>query len=292
MMQRHSTQVITRFAPSPTGYLHIGNAYSALFTWRTARDLGGKFLLRIEDIDLDRCRPEYEDAIYRDLEWLGIDWDDTPRRQSDHIEDYKTALARLKATGVLYPCFCTRSEIKLEASKRAGATKVAGPLGLIYPGTCRHLSPSERRTRLAEGKPYALRLDLARAMSLCEQKIGGPLNWSDFYTGQQMCDPSDIGDPVLGRKDAPASYNLAVVVDDGLQDINLITRGVDIYHATHVHRVLQVLLDLPEPNYIHHKLIADNVGERLSKTRGSVSIRHLREHGCSRSDVYRMIGWT
>lgn len=284
--------IIGRFAPSPSGNLHIGNAYSALFSWRTVRELGGTFLLRIEDIDLNRCREDYESAIYEDLAWLGIDWDGVVRRQSDNVQDFKRALARLRQMGVLYPCFCSRSQIRLEASKRWGTSKSEGPLGVIYPGTCQHVDPITRRSRMQAGEDYAHRLNLAAAVALAEEKLGGPLTWTDFYTGDQVCDPSNIGDPVLWRKDNPASYNLAVVVDDGLQGVNLVTRGMDIYYATHIHRVLQVLLDIPAPMYIHHKLVNDHRGERLSKTRGSTSIRHMRESGMRLEDVYRMIGWT
>ena len=284
-------QIIGRYAPSPSGNLHIGNAYSALFSWRTVRELGGKFLLRIEDIDLSRCREDFEQSIYDDLEWLGVDWDGVVRRQSDNVLDFKRALAKLRQLGVLYPCFCSRSQIKLEASKRWGHHKSEGPLGVIYPGTCQSLDPVIRRSRMQSGEDYAHRLNLSYAMSLAEEKLGGPLTWTDFYTGPQVCDPSNIGDPVLWRKDNPASYNLAVVVDDGLQGINLVTRGLDIYYATHIHRLLQVLLDIPAPVYIHHKLVNDHRGDRLSKTRGSTSIRHMRNTGMSRRDVFRMIGW-
>ena len=289
---------ITRFAPSPSGYLHLGHAFSALFAARAAgigtgrgaggaRDgSGGRFLLRIEDIDGGRARPEYEAAILEDLAWLGLHWEEPPRRQSDCTADYAAALQRLEARGVLYPCFCTRKEIAAEIA-RAGAAPHGppGPGEAIYPGICRGLTNAERQQRIGAGERYALRLDMARALAETEADHGGPLTWHDRARGQQVCDPRPQGDVVLARKDAAAGYHLAVVVDDAAQGVTLVTRGEDLFEASHVHRLLQALLDLPVPEYHHHGLVADDAGRRLAKRHDGLSIRHLRETGRSAGEV-------
>jgi len=269
--------VVTRFAPSPTGHLHLGHAHSALAGWRAAREAGGRFLLRIEDIDRGRCRPEFEAAIQEDLAWLGLDWESPVRRQSEHMADYAAALERLDALGALYPCFCSRREIAAEIARSAQAPH--GPHGPLYTGRCRGLAPDARRAGIESGRPYALRLDAARAAA-----IAGPLAWEEIGRGRVEVDPLRLGDVVLARKDAPASYHLAVVVDDDLQGVTLITRGADLFEATHVHRLLQALLGLAVPLYRHHPLLVDEGGTRLAKRDGALALRALRASGGAPDD--------
>jgi glutamyl-Q tRNA(Asp) synthetase len=271
--------LVTRFAPSPTGLLHLGHAYAALYAWRRARDAGagGRFLLRIEDIDEGRCREEFVGAIVRDLAWLGLDWDGEVRRQSRHLADYRAALARLERDGLLYPCFCTRADIAraLDAPQ--------GPEGPVYPGTCRALSADERAQKIAEGRSFALRLDVAKALART-----GPLAWHDELAGSVAADPLALGDVVLGRKDAPTSYHLAVTLDDAAQGVTLVTRGVDLFAATHVHRLLQALFDLPVPRYRHHPLLTDAGGRRLAKRDKALTLASLRQSGLSPEAVRAM----
>lgn len=276
----------TRFAPSPSGYLHLGHAYSALFTARAAEATGGRFLLRIDDIDVERVRPAFEAAIFEDLAWLGLSWEQPLRRQSACMADYAQALERLKARDLTYPCFCTRKEIAAEIA-RAGAAP-HGPAEAVYPGICRSLDAAERAARIAAGDPHALRLDMAQALALAEAENGGSLTWHDRARGDQRCDPRPQGDVVMTRKDVAASYHLSVVVDDAAQDVTLVTRGEDLFEASHVHRLLQQLLGLPVPEYHHHRLLADDKGVRLAKRHDALSIRALREAGHSPQDVIAM----
>lgn len=276
--------IVTRFAPSPTGRLHLGHAHSALLGHRRAREAGGRFLLRIEDIDATRCRPEFVDAIAADLVWLGLDWDGEVRRQSRHMADYRGGLDRLQATGLLYPCFCTRAEIRAEIERSGAAPH--GPDGPLYPGTCRGLSEGERRARIAAGRPYALRLDMAKARA-----GAGPLAWHDRRRGEQRAEPERFGDVVLGRKETPASYHLAVTLDDALQGVTLVTRGEDLLASTDVHRLLQALLGLPTPDYEHHPLILDAAGRRLAKRDGAPTLAALRDQGRSPADVRALAGF-
>lgn len=262
---------ITRFAPSPTGWLHLGHAYAALFAHEKAN--GGRFLIRLEDIDSARAKKEYEEAIFEDLAWLRLTWETPVRRQSDHFDDYRAALAKLEALGVLYPCFCTRREIQEEIARAGNAPQ--GPDGPLYPGTCRHRSPDERAERIARGEAYALRLDVLKAASL----IHTELVWKDRGRGVFQARSDVFGDVVLARKDTPASYHLAVVVDDALQGITLVTRGEDLLEATHLHRLLQALLGLPVPEWHHHRLITDETGKRLAKRDDARSLRSLRAAG-------------
>lgn len=278
---------VTRFAPSPSGYLHLGHAYSALFAARQAGK-GGRFLLRIEDIDGARVRPEYEAAIFEDLTWLGLAWEQPLRRQSDWMPDYMDALGRLEARGLIYPCFCTRKEIAAEISRAAAAPH--GPAEGVYPGTCRRLSASQREDRKAAGALYALRLDIERALAEAEADHGGPLTWHDRARGAQVCDPRPQGDVVLARKDVATSYHLSVVVDDAAQGVTLVTRGADLFDSSHVHRLLQQLLGLPVPDYHHHRLITDDNGERLAKRSDALALRALREAGRSPAEVIAMTG--
>jgi glutamyl-Q tRNA(Asp) synthetase len=273
--------MVTRFAPSPTGYLHLGHVRSALEGWRAARDAGGRFLLRLEDIDQGRCRDEYAAAILDDLAWLGFDWDGPVRRQSEHFDDYGAALDRLAAMGMLYPCFCTRREILAEIGRAGGAPQGEAEPG--YPGTCRRLDPAERVRRQGSGLDYALRLDLARALALT-----GPRDWVEEGGGEQRlvaADPALLGDVVLARKDVPASYHLAVTVDDALQGVTLVTRGADLTPATHIHRILQALLGLPTPRYRHHLLLSDAKGRRLAKRDRALTIQAMRAAGMQPAEV-------
>jgi glutamyl-Q tRNA(Asp) synthetase len=269
--------LVTRFAPSPTGYLHLGHVRSAVEGWRAAREAGGRFLLRIEDIDHSRCRPQFADAILEDLAWLGLDWDGPVRRQSEHFADYRAALARLEAMGLLYPCFCTRREIQAEIARAGGAPQ--GVTGALYPGICRRLGAAERAERRRAAPGYALRLDVAAALERT-----GLLEWRE--NGQRVAaDPASLGDVVLARKEMPTSYHLAVTVDDALQGVSLVTRGADLYAATHIHRLLQALLGLPMPDYRHHPLLTDSQGRRLAKRDGAPTIRAMREAGMTPQQV-------
>jgi glutamyl-Q tRNA(Asp) synthetase len=271
---------VTRFAPSPTGYLHLGHAHSALTGWHRARAESGRFLLRIEDIDPARCRPEFEAAILEDLAWLGLDWDGPVRRQSEHLADYQAALDRLRGLGLLYPCFCSRKDIA------AAVNAPHGPEGPVYPGTCRNLPEALVAKRQARGDPYALRLDVAKALGLT-----GPLTFEDEREGVAAAHPESLGDVVLARRDAPASYHLCVTVDDHLQGVTLVTRGVDLFHATHIHRLLQAVLGLNVPTYAHHLLLTNAAGERLSKRDGAASLCALRGAGRSAAEVRAMAGF-
>jgi glutamyl-Q tRNA(Asp) synthetase len=269
--------VITRFAPSPTGYLHLGHVRSALEGWRAARDAGGTFLLRLEDIDATRCRPEYAEAILEDLAWLGLDWGGPIRRQSEHLSDYRAALARLDELGLLYPCFCTRREIREEIARAGGAPQ--GEHGALYPGTCRRLAPVEREACRKTASDYALRLDVGAALART-----GPLAWYD--DGRRIeADPAALGDVVLARKEVTTSYHLAVTIDDALQGVTLVTRGEDLFGATHVHRLLQALFDLPTPRYRHHRLLTDAQGRRLAKRDKALSVRAMRDSGMTAAEV-------
>jgi glutamyl-Q tRNA(Asp) synthetase len=281
--------IVTRFAPSPSGLLHLGHAFAALTAFEAAED--GTFILRIEDIDRARARPEFETAIADDLAWLGLTWETPVRRQSEHFDDYAQALGKLDAMGVLYPCFCTRKEIADEIARASVAPH--GPEGPLYPGTCRMLSPQERAARMHSDAPYALRLDVAKAMgmvgTLTFQEHGhGPTG----ETGLLTASPEMLGDVVLARKEMPASYHLAVVVDDALQSVTLVTRGNDLFQATHIQRVLQALLELPAPAYAHHRLILDAQGKKFSKRDRAATLKDLRGNGATPDDIRRMVGLT
>ncbi len=267
-----------RFAPSPSGYLHLGHAWSALQAYEAARREDGRFLLRIEDIDTLRCKREYETAILEDLAWLGLAWEEPVRRQSDHFADYNAALRRLDDMGLVYPCFCSRKQIMAEVAAAGSAPH--GPLGLIYPGTCRDLSAAERRERVAAGEEYAMRLDWRAAAALT-----GPLTWREAGQGIVTVDPFISGDVVLARKETPTSYHLAVTHDDHVQGVTLVTRGEDLFEATHVHRLLQAVLGWDRPDYDHHRLLAGPDGKRLAKREKSLTLAALREAGHSVEDV-------
>jgi glutamyl-Q tRNA(Asp) synthetase len=284
---------VFRFAPSPNGYLHLGHALSALLNADMARAAGGRLLLRIEDIDETRCRPEYEAAIYEDLAWLGLAWERPVRRQSEHYENYRAALGRLDAMGLIYPSFESRAEIaRLVAERDAKSPWPRDPDGaLLYPGDAKTLAPAERARRLAAGTPYALRLDMAAALTRT-----GPLTWQESgagpagETGSIAANPAAWGDVILARKDTPTSYHLAVVVDDAAQNVTDVVRGRDLFHATSVHRLLQALLGWPAPRYRHHRLIRDADGHKLSKSTLSTGLRELRARGATAADIRNLAG--
>ncbi|MBT5187898.1 MAG: tRNA glutamyl-Q(34) synthetase GluQRS [Kordiimonadaceae bacterium] len=273
-----SAKVITRFAPSPSGDLHLGHAYSAKLIYDFACAHDGDFILRIEDIDHLRCKVEYEQSIFDDLSWLGLKWSTPVRRQSEHFSDYKDALDKLSDKGLLYPCFCTRKDIKNEINESTRAPHTLpklGPEGIIYPGICRNLSDDERANKIKEGIPHALRFDMTKALRL----VDGPLYWTDLKTGKQLANPKLLGDVVLARKDFPASYHLSVVIDDHIQNITHVIRGQDLYYASHFHRLLQYLLGLKKVTYDHHPLLADKEGNRLAKRDKSLTLKSLKEDG-------------
>ena len=279
-----------RFAPSPNGLLHLGHARSALLNEALARACGGRLLLRIENIDIERCRPEFEAALYTDLAWLGLDWERPVRRQSEHFADYASALARLDALGLVYPSFESRGDIRRAVAARPGWPR--DPDGApLFPFPRSAMSAAERARRVAAGEPYALRLDMARAVETAVA-LAGPLGWQAMEAAggtarRVAADPLAWGDVILARKDVPTAYHLAVVVDDALQGITHVVRGADLKAATSVHRVLQVLLELPAPLYTHHSLLLDAEGRKLSKSIGSQGLDALRAEGVTPDEVRR-----
>jgi len=281
---------VFRFAPSPNGYLHLGHALSALLNADRAKAAGGRLLLRIEDIDAARCRREYEAAIYEDLAWLGIAWEQPVRRQSEHYGDYRTALAKLDAMGLVYPSIESRAEIAALAAAREPWPR--DPDGApLYPGNAKKMAAAERARRMAAGAPYALRLDMAVAMARI-----GTLTWEETgagpagETGSIAADSTAWGDVILARKETPTSYHLAVAVDDASQGVTEVVRGRDLFHATSVHRLLQALLGLPAPRYHHHRLILDADGNKLSKSTFATGLRELRARGASAADIRKLVG--
>jgi glutamyl-Q tRNA(Asp) synthetase len=284
---------VFRFAPSPNGYLHLGHAYSALLNFDLARQTGGRFLLRIEDIDPTRCKPEFETAILGDLDWLGIAWEQPVRRQSRHLADYRAAIEKLSARGLLYPSFESRAEIaKLVEQREANGGWPCDPDGApLYPGTAKLLSDDQRTQLLQSGAPFALRLDMAAACS-----IAGDLNWNERgggpegETGTVAARPEAWGDVLLARRETPTSYHLSVVIDDALQGVTEVVRGRDLFWSTSVHRLLQALLGLPQPAYRHHRLVLDSAGQKLAKSTGSTGLRELRAAGATAADIRRLVG--
>lgn len=269
----------TRFAPSPTGRLHLGHAASALFAYQAAQESGGQFLLRIEDIDPVRCRPEFIDGIYEDLRWLGLAWPEPVRIQSEHIADYQEALNKLTSMGLVYPCFCTRKEVQAEALA-AGHAPHEEERGTLYARTCRHLSQVEQKEKEVRRKPV-WRLDMQEALRAVKE----PLVWKDRAAGEIRARPELFGDVVLARRDVPTSYHLSVVVDDALQGITLVTRGQDLFSATDVHVLLQKLLGLPTPFYHHHPLVKNEEGKRLAKRDQAQTLDSLRQTGMSLEEI-------
>jgi glutamyl-Q tRNA(Asp) synthetase len=285
------TTPVLRFAPSPNGFLHLGHAYSALLNFDLARAGRGRFLLRIEDIDATRCRPEYEAAIYQDLAWLGLAWETPVRRQSEHFAAYQAAIKRLDAQGLVYASFESRAEIaQLVREREEDGPWPRDPDGApLYPGSARSLSADEGARRMAAGEPYALRLDMAAAVARA-----GPLTWTeqdaDGHVATIAADPAAWGDVVLARKETPTSYHLSVVVDDAGQGITHVVRGRDLLAATAVHRLLQTLLGLPPPVYTHHSLIPDDNGRKLSKSTQATDLRELRSRGTTPAEIRQMVG--
>ena len=284
---------VFRFAPSPNGYLHLGHAYSALLNFDCARRAGGRFLLRIEDIDPTRCKPEFETAIYRDLDWLGIAWEEPVRRQSLHFSEYRDAVEKLASMGLIYPSFESRAEIaKLVAQREANAPWPRDPDGApLYPGVAKSLSADVRARLLESGAPYALRLDTAAACARA-----GDLTWiergdgPDRERGVVAARPEAWGDVILARKETPTSYHLSVVIDDALQGVTDVVRGRDLFWSTSIHRLLQQLLGLPPPAYLHHRLVRDRAGRKLSKSTEATGLRELRAAGAAPADIRRLAG--
>jgi glutamyl-Q tRNA(Asp) synthetase len=292
-MTSHHMPPVFRFAPSPNGYLHLGHAYSALLNYDLARACGGRFLLRVEDIDPTRCRPEFEAAIYQDLAWLGIAWEQPVRRQSEHFDRYRDALQRLTGQGLVYPAFESRAEIaRLVAEQEAHRPWPRDPDGApLYPGTAKQMTADRRAEMLQSGAPYALRLDMAAAIARCAD-----LGWTehgegpDGETGAVAARPEAWGDVILARKETPTSYHLSVVIDDALQGATEIVRGQDLFWSTSVHRLLQALLGLPPPLYRHHRLIRDGNGQKLAKSTGATGLRELRAQGATPEDIRCLVG--
>lgn len=289
------TRPVFRFAPSPNGALHLGHAYSALLNMQFAAAAGGRLLLRIEDIDTTRCTPEFETGIYRDLAWLGLEWEEPVRRQSDHFSDYERALETLVDAGLVYPSFLTRGEVRamITDAEADGREWPRDPDGVpLVPSIERQLSERERKSRMADGDPFAWRLNVDAALS----HVGHSLSWTEHgsgpngETGGLDARPDAWGDVVIARKDVPTSYHLSVVIDDALQAVTHVVRGRDLFFATGVHRLLQDVLGLPEPVYIHHDLILGDDGRKLSKSRGDTGIAALREAGLTPDDIRRMVG--
>jgi glutamyl-Q tRNA(Asp) synthetase len=289
------TQPVFRFAPSPNGRLHLGHAYSALLNAELARRWGGRLLLRIEDIDVTRCRPEFEAAIYEDLAWLGLAWETPVRRQSEHFAQYRAAAARLKEQGLLYPCFCTRGEIAAEVARREAESGEGWPRdpegGPIYPGTCRRRPRRDTEAPIAAGRPHAWRLDMDAAL----EAAPGPHPFTRLLASGQderaIAVPARWGDAVIVRKEIPTSYHLSVVLDDALQGVTHVVRGTDLGAATDLHVLLQRLLDLPTPAYRHHRLIRDGDGGKLSKSLKSEPLTRLRERGVTAAEVREALGF-
>jgi glutamyl-Q tRNA(Asp) synthetase len=277
--------VVTRFAPSPTGYLHLGHVHAAHAAWSAARQAGGSFLLRLEDIDPQRCKPAFAAAILEDLAWLGLHWDGAVRVQSGHLSEYHSVLMALAARGLAYPCFCSRADVAREAAASAAAPHA--PDGApVYPGTCRALAPDERAARVARGDLHAWRLDMAAATAAAPR----PCRFHEAGQRWVAADPAAFGDVVLGRRDAPASYHMCVTHDDAVQGVTLVTRAMDLQPATHLHVLLQRLMGWPTPGYAHHALLLGDDGVRLSKRGGAPSVRDLRLGGANVAQVFGMAG--
>jgi len=288
------TQPVFRFAPSPNGRLHLGHAYSALLNAELAGRFGGRFLLRIEDIDPTRCRPEFEQAIYDDLAWLGLAWEEPVRRQSEHIVEYAARLDELKSRGLVFPCFCSRKAIAAAVSAREAETGTPwrrDPDGApLYPGICRDLKAAEAGRRIAAGAAHAWRLDIAAALAAASPQLAYRRLAPDATESVVAARPERWGDTVMARKEVPTSYHLSVVLDDAVQGVTHVVRGQDLQPATSVHRVLQALLSLPPPLYHHHRLILDAEGKKLSKSNRATALHELRQQGKTPADIRRIVG--
>ena len=286
---------VFRFAPSPNGHLHLGHALSALLNFDLARQSGGRFLLRVEDIDTTRCRPEFEAAIYEDLAWLGIDWEQPVRRQSEHLAGYREAIEKLSAEGLVYPSFESRAEIAKWIAQQPDGWPRDPDGAPLYPETSKSLAPDERTRLIDSGAPYALRLDMAEARARAGE-LTDELSWNEHgegpggETGMVAARPEAWGDVILARKETPTSYHLSVVIDDALQGVTEVVRGQDLFWSTGVHRLLQRLLGLPQPAYRHHRLIRDVAGQKLSKSTEATGLRELRAAGVTPADIRRLVG--
>jgi glutamyl-Q tRNA(Asp) synthetase len=287
------TPPVFRFAPSPNGLLHLGHALSALLNFDMARAAGGRLLLRMEDIDGTRCRPEFEAAITEDLAWLGLKWEEPVRRQSDHFDEYTSALAMLDALRLTFPAFESRADLaRLVGDRDVRERWPRDPDGVpVYPGAARQMREEDRQARFAAGDAYAIRIDMTKAMEWT-----GPLRWTESgagpagETGEIRADPAAWGDVIVGRKETPTSYHLAVVLDDAIQGVTHVVRGQDLFWSTSVHRMLQSLLDLPAPVYHHHRLVPDAEGRKLSKSTQATGLRELRAGGATPADIRRLVG--
>jgi glutamyl-Q tRNA(Asp) synthetase len=285
-------QPVFRFAPSPNGHLHLGHALSALMNFDMARAAGGRFLIRMEDIDTARCRPEFEAAILEDLAWLGISWDQPVRRQSEHFAEYRAALAKLAAMRMTFPSFESRAElVHMVGDRDVRERWPRDPDGVpLYPGAARQMKDEERQARIARGEVYAIRLDMEKAMEWV-----GRLSWRESGAGpsgeqgEVAADPAAWGDAIVGRKETPTSYHLSVVLDDARQGVTHVVRGQDLFWATGVHRVLQALLDLPAPTYHHHRLVFDVDGRKLAKSTAATGLRELRAQGVTPADIRGLV---
>jgi glutamyl-Q tRNA(Asp) synthetase len=271
--------LITRFAPSPSGYLHLGHAYSAMLAYRIAKENRGKFILRMEDIDKTRCKKIFEEAIFEDLAWLGLKWDNPVRRQSEHLSYYRAALQKLKHKKLVYPCFCTRSDIRTEIMSANEAPHESARF--VYPGTCRLLPLNVQKTKMLNNENHAFRLDSQQATNFSKS-----LYWQEYSQGKIMVQPQYFGDIIIARKDVPTSYHLAVTLDDHIQGITLVTRGKDLFESTHIQRMIQSLLGLRVPTYRHHQLLRSSNGRRFAKRNHSITLRHLRKSGYSAASIW------
>ena len=273
----------TRFAPSPSGHMHLGHAFSAIFAYEISKKLGGKFILRIEDIDPNRSSLLFEESIYEDLEWLNLKYDKKVRRQSEHMEDYKAAIEELNKLGFVYPCFCSRTDIKAEIMRAGNAPHQEE--NIFYPGTCRRLTQKERLKKLEKERNFAWRLNVRAAAKKLDNLV-----WEDICLGVKNIPVGTIGDVVLARKDIPTSYHLSVTLDDHIQRIGLVSRGEDLVESTHIHRIIQLLLGLKSPLYFHHPLLLDTNGQRLSKRNRAQTLKSLKSKGYKREDVIDLFG--
>ena len=289
------TKFNTRFAPSPNGYLHLGHAFSALISEKIASKSSGKFFLRIEDIDIGRCNKEFEKNIYEDLSWLGVNYQKDVRRQSDYFKNYEVYIKKLRDLDLIYPCWASRSEIKKEIKKKLNTLSgwPVDPDGqYIYPGIYKNISKAKRSNLMLNGSDFSWRMDINKAIAFAEEKVGKNIYFNEKGLepiGIRTLEPSLYGDFIIARKEIPSSYHLSVTVDDAEQNINLISRGIDLYPATSIHRLLQIIFNFPETNWYHHNLLREENGIKLSKTNNSTSIKSLREKGHSREEIFTMI---
>jgi glutamyl-Q tRNA(Asp) synthetase len=285
----------TRFAPSPNGYLHLGHAYSALVASKLAQISGGKFFIRIEDIDLGRCKKEYEENIYKDLNWLEIKYEENIIKQSECFDNYERYVKKLRDLNLIYPCWASRSEIKKTILKKS-SSKSSWPIDpdgqYIYPEIYKNISKAERSNLMLSGSKFSWRLHVKKAMNFAQEKLGNKIFFEELGLepkGKRILEPNLYGDFIIARKEIPTSYHLSVTVDDAEQGINLVTRGLDIYPATSIHRLLQIILNLPETKWYHHNLLREDSGEKLSKTNKSTSIKSLRDKKIKKDEIFSLI---